>query len=74
VGELHRRIALLDRTPHRADGGGEERHISEDGLMYWRRCRLTADGRYRLHLRGRIQQRHRNPGGIGTTMELWARR
>ena len=45
-------------------GGGEERHVSDDGLLYSETNAVwTADGRYLVFTSAEgIQQRHRDPG------------
>src|SRR5262249_37729576 len=55
-------------------GGGEERHVSDDSLLYsetnpaW-----TADGRYLVFTSVESASNGiATQGGIGTTMELWA--
>ena len=55
-------------------GGGEERHISEDGLMYSETNAVwTADGRYIVFTSAEgFSNGIATQGGIGTTMELWA--
>jgi tricorn protease len=55
-------------------GGGEERHISEDGLMYSETNAVwTADGRYLVFTSAEgFSNGIATQGGIGTTMELWA--
>jgi tricorn protease len=55
-------------------GGGDERHISEDGLMYSETNAVwTADGRYLVFTSAEgFSNGIATQGGIGTTMELWA--
>jgi tricorn protease len=55
-------------------GGGEEHHISEDGLMYSETNAVwTADGRYIVFTSAEgFSNGIATQGGIGTTMELWA--
>ena len=55
-------------------GGGEEHHISEDGLMYSETNAVwTADGRYVVFTSAEgFSNGIATQGGIGTTMELWA--
>jgi tricorn protease len=55
-------------------GGGEERHISEDGLMYSETNAVwTADGRSIVFTSAEgFSNGIATQGGIGTTMELWA--
>jgi hypothetical protein len=54
--------------------GGDERHISEDGLMYSETNAVwTADGRYIVFTSAEgFSNGIATQGGIGTTMELWA--
>src|SRR6185295_4377169 len=55
-------------------GGGEEHHISEDGLMYSETNAVwTADGRYVVFTSAEgFSNGIATQGGIGTTLELWA--
>ncbi len=55
-------------------GGGEERHISDDSLLYSEGNAVwTADGRYVVFTSAESANNGiATQGGIGTTMELWA--
>src|SRR2546430_15418068 len=68
------RSTLFPYTPLSRSGGGEERHIPEDGLMYSETNAVwTADGRYIVFTSAEgFSNGIATQGGIGTTMELWA--
>ncbi len=54
--------------------GGEERHVSDDGLLYSENNAVwTADGRYLVFTSSEgFSNGIATQGGIGTTMTLWA--
>src|SRR5213078_3577444 len=54
--------------------GGEERHISDDSLLYSETNAVwTADGRYIVFTSAEgTNNGIASTGGLGTTMELWA--
>ena len=55
-------------------GGGEERHVSDDSLLYSESNAVwTADGRYLVFTSAEgFSNGIATQGGISTTMELWA--